>query len=127
MNTTHPLSRPSSDECTAAVLSHLSAIIAMIVTAGWLSFVGPLVLWLLYKDRSRFVRTAAAGSFNFNLWAWLMNVVGWILAFTVVGIIPAIILWCVAGIMTLWCHIRGAMLASRGEVYRYPAQLRILS
>ncbi|GAB3710088.1 DUF4870 domain-containing protein [Mariniluteicoccus flavus] len=120
---THPT---NGDERTAAVVAHLSAIIAMVVTAGWLSFIGPLVLWFMYKDRSPFVRQAAAGSFNFNLWAWLMNVIAWILLYTVVGIPVAIVLWAIAGIMTLWCHIRGAMKASRGEAYRYPAQLRIL-
>lgn len=120
--------RPATtpDERTAAVLSHLSAIIAMVVTAGWLSFVGPLVMWFMYKDRSPFVRQAAAGSFNFNLWAWLMNVIAWVLLYSVVGIPVAVVLWIVAGLMTLWCHIRGAMKASRGEPYRYPAQLRVL-
>lgn len=123
-NDPRPVTTP--EERTAAVLSHLSAIIAMLVTAGWLSFVGPLVMWFLYRDRSPFVRQAAAGSFNFNLWAWVMNVVGWILFFSVVGIPIAVVLWAVAGLMTLWCHVRGAMKASRGEPFHYPAQLRIL-
>lgn len=123
-NDPRPATTP--EERTAAVLSHLSAIIAMVVTAGWLSFVGPLAMWFLYKDRSPFVRQAAAGSFNFNLWAWVMNVVAWVLFFSVVGIPIAVVLWAVAGLMTLWCHVRGAMKASRGEPFHYPAQLRIL-
>ncbi len=94
-----------NDERTMAILAHLSTIVAMIVSAGWLSFVGPLIVWLLYKDRSPYVRQAAAGSFNFNLWAWVMSIVGWILFFTVIGIPVAIVLWIVAGVMTLWCHI----------------------
>lgn len=116
----------SGDERTFAILAHLSAIIAMVVSAGWLSFVGPLIVWAIYRNRSPFVRQAAAGSFNFNIWAWLMSIVAWILTITVVGIPIAIILWAVAGIMTLWCHIRGAIRASRGEPYRYPAQLKLL-
>lgn len=129
---THEYARPgqstmsSGDERTFAILAHLSAIIAMVVSAGWLSFVGPLIVWAIYRNRSPFVRQAAAGSFNFNIWAWLMSVVAWILTITVVGIPIAIILWAIAGIMTLWCHIRGAIRASRGEPYRYPAQLKLL-
>ncbi|SDB83719.1 hypothetical protein GA0111570_104182 [Raineyella antarctica] len=119
-------SMTSGEERSVASLAHLSAIIAMIVSAGWLSFIGPLVVWFLYKDRSAFVRNAAAGSFNFNIWAWVMNVVAWILAFTVVLLPVAVILWVVAGVMTLWCHIRGAIVAQHGQAYRYPASIGLL-
>ncbi|MDO5678098.1 MAG: DUF4870 domain-containing protein [Propionibacteriaceae bacterium] len=115
------------DERSMAVLAHLSAIIAMVLSAGWLSFVGPLLVWLLYKDRSRFVRRAAAGSFNFNIWAWVMNIVAWICMFTVILIPVSIGLWIVAGIMTLWCHIKGALRAANGDTYDYPASIRILN
>ena len=116
-----------SDERSMAVIAHLSAIIAMVLSAGWLSFVGPLLVWALYKDRSRYVRRAAAGSFNFNIWAWLMNVIAWICLFTVILSPVSIILWIVAGIMTLWCHVRGALRASNGQTYDYPASIRILN
>ncbi|WOP18131.1 DUF4870 domain-containing protein [Raineyella sp. LH-20] len=122
----HSPSMTTGEERSVAILAHLSAIIAMIVSAGWLSFVGPLIVWFLYKDRSDFVRNAAAGSFNFNVWAWVMNVVAWILLFTVVLAPFAVVLWIVAGVMTLWCHIRGAILANRGELYRYPATIGLL-
>ena len=36
----------TGEEKTASVLAHLSAIIAAILTAGWLSFVGPLIIAL---------------------------------------------------------------------------------
>lgn len=116
-----------SDERSMAVLAHLSAIIAMFLSAGWLSFAGPLIVWFLYKDRSGYVRRAAAGSFNFNLWAWLMNAIAWVLMFTVVLIPVSVILWAVAGIMTLWCHSHGAIRASKGQSYDYPASIRILN
>ncbi len=49
--------RTSPEELLAA--AHASCF-AMALSAGWLSFVGPLVMWLIYKDRSPFVRQAAA-------------------------------------------------------------------
>ncbi len=122
----HSPSMTNGEERSVAALAHLSAIIAMIVSAGWLSFVGPLVVWVLYKDKSPFVRAAAAGSFNFNIWAWVINIVAWIMAFTVILLPVSIILWIVAAMMTLWCHIRGALKASRGELYRYPATIGLL-
>lgn len=109
-----------------AVLAHLSAIIAMIVSAGWLSFIGPLLVWLIYKERSSFVRRSAAGSFNFNIWAWVISIVAWICLFTVVLLPVAIVLWVIAGVMTLWCHLHGALRASRHEPYKYPASITIL-
>lgn len=115
-----------SDERPIAVLAHLSAIIAMVLSAGWLSLLGPLIVWFLYKDRSPFVRRAAAGSFNFNIWAWVLNVVAWICMFTVILIPVSVVLWAVAGIMTLWCHIHGALRAANGQTYDYPASIRIL-
>lgn len=116
-----------SQERTLAILAHLSAIAAMIVSAGWLSFVGPLIIWFIYKDRSPYVRQAAAGSFNFNLWAWVMAIVGWILFITVIGIPVAVVLWIVAGVMTLWCHIRAAVEAGNHRRYRYPASIPVLT
>ncbi|MBK7722031.1 MAG: DUF4870 domain-containing protein [Austwickia sp.] len=116
-----------ADERSMAIIAHLSAIIAMVVSAGWLSFAGPLLVWFLYKDKSPYVRQAAAGAFNFNVWAWAMSIVGWILMITVIGIPIAIILWAVAGMMTLWCHIHGAVRAANHQPYRYPVSIRLLS
>lgn len=117
----------STEARGAAALAHLSAIIAMVVSAGWLTFVGPLVMWLLYKDRNPFVRKAAAGSFNFNIWNWVIGIVGWIMVITVVLAPVGFVLWGVSAILTLWCHIRGALKAMQGEQYRYPVTLKLLS
>lgn len=121
------LSPVSSEERTWAVLGHLAAIIAAVISVGWLSFVGPLVIWALYKDKSAFVRRAAAGAFNFNLAIWAIIVVGWVLFITVIGIPFAILLWIVAGVGGLFFHIRAALRANRGESYSYPWQIRVLS
>lgn len=126
MSTSHSPIRVEGDERTLAIAAHLSAIVAMIVSAGWLSFVGPLVVWALFRDRSAFVRRSAAGAFNFNLWAWVIGIVGWVCAFTVVLLPVAVVLWCVAAIMTVICHVLGAVRASRGILYTYPAQIKIL-
>lgn len=125
-NPHYDLTTPTGEERTWAVLGHLAAIIAAVVSVGWLSFVGPLIIWALYKDKSPFVRRAAAGAFNFNLAIWAMIVVGWVLFFTVLLIPVAIILWIVAGVAALVFHIRAAMRANRGESYSYPWGITVL-
>ena len=117
----------SSDERAAAIMAHLSAPIAFVLSAGWLSVVGPLIVWALYKNRSPQVRSAAAGAFNFNVTFWILQVIGWILVFTVIGIPVALAIWGITFLVAAWCHIKGAIRAARGEHYTYPFQIRILS
>ncbi|NNM44491.1 DUF4870 domain-containing protein [Knoellia koreensis] len=117
----------SSEDRTMAILAHLSAIIAAVISVGWLSILGPLIVWAIYKDKSPLVRQAAAGAFNFNLAVWAAFIAGWICLFTIVLIPVAIILWVGAGIAALVCHIIGAVRASNGEAYNYPFQIKVLS
>jgi len=116
----------SADDRTIAVLAHLSPIIALVLSAGWLSFLGPLIAWLIWRDRGGLVRTAAATSFNFNVTIWLAMVIGWICVFTIILIPVALILFFVPGILQVIFSILGAMKASRGEAFRYPFQVPIL-
>ena len=120
-------SGPQDDEKTVAVLTHLSGPIAAIVSVGWLGFLGPLIVWFIYKDKSPFLRAASAGAFNFNVAFSILYIVGWVLAFTLVGIPVALVLWAVIFLVAAWCHVKGALRAARGESYDYPFQIRILN
>jgi len=118
----------SSDDRTMALLAHLSPLIAMVISVGWLSIAGPLVLWLLNKNRSPFVRQAAAGAFNFNLSMWALSIIGWICIFSIVLLPVGLILLPLSFILQIAFHIVGAVRANRGEFYRYPMQfIRVLS
>ncbi len=115
------------DDRTIAVLAHLSPLIAMVVSAGWLSFLGPLVVWFVWRDRGPLIRNAAASAFNFNITVWVVNIIGWVCLFTVFLIPLAIVLWIGAFVAQVVLSIKGALAASRGEVYRYPWQVPILN
>ena len=117
------------EERTMMLVAHLSAPASMLLSVGWLPFLGPLLVWLFYKDRSRAVRTAAAGAFNFNITMTIASVVTWVSVIITLGIgfIWAIPIWIVLFIIQIWAHVRGALAASRGEVYDYPFQIRLLS
>lgn len=121
-----PASGPSGDDKTLAVLAHLSPLIALVLSAGWLSFLGPLLVWLIWRDRGELVRTASATSFNFNITIWIAIVVGWICAFTIILLPVAFVLWFVPGLLQLIFSILGAIRASRGEAFRYPLNVPIL-
>ena len=133
--TQNPMSTPNpqrdvllspNDERTWAVLAHVSALVAAILSVGWLSFLGPLLVWAVYKDRSDLVRGSAAGAFNFNVGLWVATIVGWIFFITLIGIPIAIIIWIVVFIASILYHVLAALAANRGEVYRYPWSITIL-
>lgn len=119
----------SGDERTWMILAHLSAPIAFIFSAGVLSFLGPLLIWFLRKDDSPPVRQVAAAAFNFNLMFWLLYVLGWVVAVLTLGLgfLVVIPFWIAIFLVAAYMHIKGALRASRGEVYTYPFQLPVLS
>lgn len=136
-STAHPTSGtslPPADERTIAALSHASAIIAALFTAGTLAFLGPFLVWLFYKDRSKFVRTAAAQSFNFNLAVWiagsalgLMAIIFTILFVTIPLAIGLAALIGVLFVASFIFHIIAAVETSKGRQYTYPFTLPILN
>lgn len=118
---------PTSDERLWAILAHLSAPIASVVSAGWLTIVGPLVVWMLHKDKSAFVRQASAGAFNFTLTMWLVSLVGWILTITIVGAVIGIPMIIIGSLGSIVLGIVGAIKTSSGVAFTYPWQLAVLS
>ena len=122
----NPGARPSASSRMAAILAHLSAPIAALLSAGSLSLLGPLLVWLVMK-RDPMARRAAAGAFNFNLAFWLLYLVSWLLIFTVIGAIVGIPLIIILFLVSAWCHIKGAIRAADDRPYDYPFQIRVLS
>lgn len=121
----HQTSHQSTDR-TWAILCHLSLIISAVLSLGMLAFVGPLIFWFIYKDKSDLVRNAAAGSFNFAVTLALASMVASILAFTVILLPAAWIIWAVICVVSIVIPIIAAMAASRYQKYRYPLTLPLL-
>lgn len=122
----YPPAESSASSRTAAILAHLSAPIAAVLSLGSLSMIGPLIVYLVKRDDPR-VRQAAAGAFNFNLSFWLLYLVSWLLIITLIGAIVGVPLMIVLFVVAAWCHIKGAVRAANDEPYEYPFQLRVLS
>ena len=119
----------SSEERSMMMVAHLSAPFSMLLSVGWLPFLGPLLVWLFYKDRSQPVRVASAGAFNFNISLTVASIITWISVIVTLGIgfLWAIPIWIVLFIVQIWVHVKGAIKANNNEVYDYPFQIRILN
>lgn len=112
----------SADERGMATLAHVTGIFA--------SFLGPLVIYLLKKDDAPFVRHHAAEALNFSIsvavYSIVLGIVGAILLLVVVGVVFLLALP-VIGVVAVVLHIVAAVAANRGEHYRYPLTIRLVS
>jgi uncharacterized Tic20 family protein len=105
---------PSKDDCNIAMLAHLLGIFT--------GFIGSLVIWLLLKDRSAYVGQESKEALNFQITVAIAFFAAWLMTFILIGFLLVPLLW-VANMV--FC-ILGAIAASKGEGYRYPAAIRLL-
>lgn len=87
--------------------------VGMILTG----FLGPLIIYLVYKDRSQWIRANAAQSLNFSILLTLVYLASFLLLF-VLGI--GVITYLAAGVGAIVFGILAAVAANRGEFYTYP-------
>jgi uncharacterized Tic20 family protein len=109
-----------ADEKLWATLVHLSPLVAGIVG---LPFLGPLVIYLVLRDRGPFVRWHSAQALNFQLTVLIAYVVSAILSIVIIGFFLLI----AVAIAALVFSILAAVAANRGEYYRYPATIQFVS
>ncbi|MCT2150051.1 DUF4870 domain-containing protein [Dermabacter vaginalis] len=126
----------SSDERTWAILAHLSTLIATLVSCGMLGWVAPFVIYLIYRDKSPFVRNASAGALNFAINIFVHTLIAFFLA--LLGIffgflLVPLVFFLIAAIMslailvaTIVIPIIAAMKANNGEAYTYPFTVSII-
>lgn len=117
----------ADDDKTYAILAALSGPIGMLLSVGWLAFVGPLVLWFIFRDRSPYVRAAAARAFNFQLGMTVASVIAWMLFFTVILIPVSLIIWIAVFVLSIYYPIQAVAAALRYESYDYPFSIPVLN
>ena len=116
-----PTGEVSSDDRTMALLAHLSGII--------LWFIGPLVFWLLHKDKPEkaFVTDQAKEALNFQItltFAYVIGaiLIGAILTVILIGALINLLIWLACVVFS----IIAAVAANNGEAYRYPFAIRLI-
>ena len=107
------------DERTRSMVAHLSVLAGLV---GLMPF-GALIIWLVYKDRSRRVGFHALQALWYQL-AWLVIlVVGWFVTFVLMFVLIGLLFIPVMLIASLVPFVHGCYAAykvSQGVDYRYP-------
>lgn len=102
-----------TDERTWSIAAHLSPFLASFVG---LPFLGPLVIYLVFRDRGPFVRHHAAQALNFQIIVAIGLLISIPLMFVLIGFVTAAII----GIAAIVFQIVAAVEANNGKWYRYP-------
>ncbi|MFI4861742.1 MAG: DUF4870 domain-containing protein [Phycisphaerales bacterium JB063] len=102
------------DEKTMGMLCHLLGLIT--------GFVGPLVLWLIKKEESKFIEDQAKEALNFQIMMFLGMFISGILMIVCIGYLTFLAVLVVDIIFT----IQGMLKAKEGQAYRYPFNLRLI-
>jgi uncharacterized Tic20 family protein len=79
-----------AEERTWAMLAHLSTLLNLI--SGVLGVVAALIIYLMYKDRSRYVAYQSLQSLVFQLVFWLGGSVLVVMAWTFSGVLSAVVI-----------------------------------
>ena len=106
----------TQEDRTLALLTHLSGIV--------LSFIVPLVLWLINKDKpeKEFLNDQAKEALNFQITV----VIAWVIAIVLSAIAIGFLLYPVIWIGNLILCILAGVKANEGVAYRYPFALRLI-
>jgi hypothetical protein len=112
----------SNEERNWGMACHAAALLGYpTVALGFI--IGPLVVWLVYRDRYRFVDDQGKESINFHI-TMLIAVLGCFLLFCA-GIGPFLLM--LLPIYHVVMIIIAMVHSSQGQLYRYPLTIRLLT
>ncbi|WP_336923626.1 DUF4870 domain-containing protein [Aquipuribacter sp. SD81] len=102
------------DEKTWAMLGHIGGIL--------ISFVAGLIVYLVYKDRSAYLKQQGAEALNFQITVAIAYVAASVLSVIGIGLLLIPVVWIVAIVF----GIIAGLAANRHENYRYPIAIRFV-
>jgi uncharacterized protein len=116
----------SNEERLWGAAAHVGSLVAAWFALGVL---GPLVVLILKGNESAFVRRHAVESLNFQISLLIYLVVAGVAAVFTLGLALLVILpvALVIGVLALIAIIRGTLAGHRGEEFRYPLCIRLVS
>ncbi|MDQ3719201.1 MAG: DUF4870 domain-containing protein [Actinomycetota bacterium] len=110
------------------MFAHLSALLAAFL--GGLTFLGPLIIYLVKREDHPFVADQAREALNFNLsvliYSIVLAIVSFILTLILIGFL-LFLLFIPLAIGWLALTIMAAVKANNGETYRYPLTIRMVN
>lgn len=104
-----------ADDKNLAVLTHLLSL--------FLGFIPGLIFWLVYKESNEYVSGQGKEALNFQITLILGYIIAWLTSWILIGtlLFPILI------ILNLVFCIMGAVASSKGEYFKYPLSIRLLS
>lgn len=123
-----PVPMLESEARTWAMLAHIIAAGASLMSAGTIAFVAPLVIWLLYKDRSALVAYHGKQNLNLQITVLVCGAAAVVLGLVTIGIgfIITLPLWGLYALYALIISIVAGVKAYNGEYYQIPMVIRFI-
>lgn len=115
-----PLAEIPQAERTQAMLTHLSALSGFIIPFG--NIVGPLVFWLINKDKMPFVDDQGKEALNFQITMAIASIISAVLILVIIGFVLIFAVMIVSVVFTIIATLK----ANNGEYYRYPLSIRLI-
>lgn len=101
------------DDKTLGIIAHIGGLVT--------SFVAPLLIWLMQKDKTGMAREHALEALNFQITVIIASMVAMFLTLLLVGVL----LYPLIFLADLFFSIQGAIAASEQKPYKYPFSLRL--
>ena len=110
----------TNDERVWATITHLGIVASFIVPMG--NIILPLILWLVFKEKSAYIEYHSKEALNFQLTMIIAAIIGGVLSFIFIGI-PILIAVLVVDVVY---SVIAAIKANQGEMYLYPVSWRMV-
>lgn len=104
-----------SDERTWAMLGHIGGIL--------IGFIAGLIVYLVYKDRSQYLKEQGAEALNFQITMAIAYVAASVLSVIGIGLVLFPVVW----ILQIVFGIIAGLAANKHENYRYPFAIRLVT
>ena len=116
-------SQQSEPAAESAVVSSEAKNMGMLChLLGLFGFIGPLIIWLIEKDKIEFVNEQGKSALNWQISLVIYFFASWILALIVIGFV----LMPVLVILNIVFVVLASVKASNGESYIYPLSIKFL-
>ncbi|HZO69097.1 MAG: DUF4870 domain-containing protein [Kribbellaceae bacterium] len=113
--------RPDQER-TWAMASHIGTLVSAWIALG---LICPLVIWLLYRERSDYIRRHSLESLNFQITLLIYLAISVVLGLITFGLLLFVLLPAL-GIFALVVIVMATIAAGSGQDYRYPLTFRMV-
>jgi hypothetical protein len=104
-----------------ASFCHLAAFAAFLIPVAGL-VIGPLVMWLLGREKSSFVHEEGMKAVNFQISVFVYLLLGLVLTRVYIGYLWLFVVFC----LDLVCVVAASIKANNSEDFRYPVSIQFV-